>query len=218
MYHGYGYPPYGAYPPPGSPVPSMGHDSQLYGLQHYQYPAPYYQRPTPNNVPSQVPSSQAEVSTSVSAGQLPVSGENANGATDGIANGKTNGNGKSQTSVRPSYNSLPTNSNGFFVRGIMPGGVPTSYPDHRFGHDGRRSPVAWLDGPMYSDGQPRPSTSVSVSVSSSTFPISNIPSARNQSIRPPGHLMVGLFFVSSLFISFNHMNNFSLLLTGFPSS
>ena len=49
-HHGFGYP-YRTYPPPGSPVPTMGHDGQLYGLQHYQYSTPYYQPQAPNGGP-----------------------------------------------------------------------------------------------------------------------------------------------------------------------
>ncbi|KAJ0673055.1 hypothetical protein HanOQP8_Chr13g0503971 [Helianthus annuus] len=44
MYPGYGYAPYGPYSPAGSPVPTTGHDGQLYGAQQYQY---QYQYPSP---------------------------------------------------------------------------------------------------------------------------------------------------------------------------
>ncbi|KAI4348446.1 hypothetical protein L6164_009169 [Bauhinia variegata] len=46
---GYGYTPYGAYPPPGSSVSSMQHHGQLYGLQQYQYPCPYYHSSASND-------------------------------------------------------------------------------------------------------------------------------------------------------------------------
>ncbi|XP_077239878.1 YTH domain-containing protein ECT4-like isoform X2 [Tasmannia lanceolata] len=36
-HNGCGYTPYGAYPSAASPVPTLGHDSQFYGPQHYQY-------------------------------------------------------------------------------------------------------------------------------------------------------------------------------------
>ncbi|KAD4384186.1 hypothetical protein E3N88_24354 [Mikania micrantha] len=52
MYPGYGYAPYGPYSPAGSPVPTAGHNGQLYGTQHYQYPSPYFQSMTQTAVPS----------------------------------------------------------------------------------------------------------------------------------------------------------------------
>ncbi|KAL8217274.1 hypothetical protein R6Q57_024111 [Mikania cordata] len=51
MYPGYGYAPYGPYSPAGSPVPTAGHNGQLYGTQHYQYPSPYFQSMTQTAVP-----------------------------------------------------------------------------------------------------------------------------------------------------------------------
>ncbi|XP_047330601.1 YTH domain-containing protein ECT2-like [Impatiens glandulifera] len=69
---GYGYAPYGAYPPPGSPVPNISHESQLY----YQYlSAAYQQSLTPSNgsnAPHQAKSLQSGVSTSKVADQMPV--------------------------------------------------------------------------------------------------------------------------------------------------
>ena len=50
-HHGFGYP-YRTYPPPDSPILTMGHDGQLYGPQHYQYPTPYYQPQAPNGGPN----------------------------------------------------------------------------------------------------------------------------------------------------------------------
>lgn len=183
--HGYGFAPYGAYPPPGSPVPATGHDGQLYGPQHYQFPPPYYQSPTPN-ASNQVPSTQAEVSTSVSAGQGPVSAENAKGT----ANGKFNGNNKGPPLATPTQLNMSENPNGAYG-GVMPGGMPpTGYQDPRFGYDGVRSPVPWLDGAVYSDGQPRP-----VPNSSAASPVSNMSSARNQNVGPHSHFMVCMYFV-----------------------
>ena len=45
-HHGYGYAPYGPYPPVGSPVPTVGHDGQLYGPQHYQCPTHCFLQPS----------------------------------------------------------------------------------------------------------------------------------------------------------------------------
>ncbi|KAF8403988.1 hypothetical protein HHK36_012098 [Tetracentron sinense] len=187
-HHGYGYAPYGAYPSPGSPVPTMGHDGQLYGPQNYQYPTPYYQPPTPPNgpySPSQTTAPQGEVSTSISAEQVPLSVETVNGNCNSVANGVcVNGN---NGSAPPSYQSSSLNSNGSYGRGVLPGGIPASaYQDPRFGFDGMRSPT-WLDGPIFSDGQPRPVTSTSVS--STVSHMNNFSSGRNQNPRALPHLM-----------------------------
>ncbi|WVZ26454.1 hypothetical protein V8G54_004998 [Vigna mungo] len=155
-HHGYGYAPYGPYSPAGSPVPTMGNDGQLYGPQHYQYP-PYFQPLTPTSVPfTPTPAvlPQGEVSTSVAADQKTLPVEAANGNSNGVANG---GNAKGNNSVAPvkqanqnsSYSSKASNE-----RVAMPGRGPTSgYQDPRFGFDGVRSSIPWLDAPLYSDGQ-----------------------------------------------------------------
>lgn len=162
-------------------VPTMGHDGQLYGPQHYQYGAPYYQPPTtPNGPYAPAPTSKGDVSTSVAADQVPLPVETGNGNSNGGVNG-SNG----SATLKPGSQNGSLTSNGSFGRGVMPGGVPTAgYQDPRLGFDGMRSPIPWLDGPIFSDGQPRPATST---VSSA---ISNGPSGRNQSLRPPPHLMV----------------------------
>ncbi|KAJ4970073.1 hypothetical protein NE237_003172 [Protea cynaroides] len=189
-HHGYGYAPYNPYSPAGSPVPTMGHDGQLYGPQHYQYPAPYYQPPTPPNgpyTPNHPTATQGDVSTSVASEQAPLPVETTKGNSNGIANGNANGNNASGP-LRPNYQNSSLNSNGSYMRGVLPGGIPASgYQDPRFGFDGMRSPIPWLDGPVFSDGQPRPVTSSSVS--STVSHISNGPSGRNQNLRPIPHLM-----------------------------
>lgn len=188
-HHGYGYSPFGPYSPAGSPVPTIGHDGQLYGPQHYQYGAPYYQPPTTPNgpyTPSLTP--KGDVSTSVAADQAPLPVETGNGNSNAIANGGVNGSNGSAP-LKPGSQNGSLMSNGSYGRGVIPGSVPaSSYQDPRFGFDGMRSPIPWLDGPIFSDGQPRPATSSSVPSA-----ISNNPSARNQSLRPPPHLMVVKF-------------------------
>ncbi|XP_010257810.1 PREDICTED: YTH domain-containing family protein 2-like [Nelumbo nucifera] len=158
-HHGYGYAPYGAYSPAGSPVPTMGHDGQLYGPQHYQYPSPYYQPPTPPPVgpyPSNQMSSQVEVSTSVAAEQAPLTVETTKGNANGVANGNSNANNGSAP-LKPTNHNSTLNSNNTYCRGVLSGGIPTSgYQDLRFGYDGMRSPVPWIDSPVFSDGQPKP--------------------------------------------------------------
>ncbi|XP_042517804.1 YTH domain-containing protein ECT4-like [Macadamia integrifolia] len=189
-HHGYGYAPYGPYSPAGSPVPTMGHDGQLYGPQHYQYPAPYYQPPTPPSgpyTPNQPTVPRGDVSTSVASEQVPLPVETAKGNSNGIANGNVDGNNTSGP-LRPSYQNSSLNSNGSYLRGVLPGGIPASgYQDPRFGFDGMRSAAPWLDSPIFSDGQPRPVTSSSVS--STVSHISNGPSGRNLNLRPVPHLM-----------------------------
>ncbi|KAL6005209.1 hypothetical protein ACLOJK_005771 [Asimina triloba] len=187
-HHGYGYAPYGAYSPAGSPVPTIGHDGQLYGPHHYQYGAPYYQPPTPPSgpyTPNQT-TGQGDVSTSVASDQVPLSVEPPKGNAGGVANGNTNSNGSAQ--LWPSYSNGSAIPNGPNGRGVVPGVTPVSgYQDPRFGFDGMRSPVPWLDGPVLSDGQPRPATSNSIS--STVSHVSNVPAARNQNLRPLTHLM-----------------------------
>ncbi|KAF8398599.1 hypothetical protein HHK36_017530 [Tetracentron sinense] len=186
-HHSYGYAPYGAYTPTGSPVPTMGHDGQLYGPQHYQYPTPYYP-PTPTTgpyTPNQVAALPGEVSTSIAPDQVPSSIETGHKNTKGTANsGSVDGNTGSAP-LRPSFQNSFLSSNGSYGRGILPPG--SGYQDPRFGFDGMRSPIPWSDGPIYSDGQPRPATSTSVS--SAVSHINSIPSGRNQNIHPLPHLM-----------------------------
>lgn len=178
LMYGYGYAPYGAYPPPGSPVPSMGHDGQLYGPQHYQYPTPYYQPPmptsgayTPNNQPNE--SGQGDVSTSVAADQAPLSVEAAKGNPKGVSN-----NGPKP--LRPSsYQNSSLSSNGSYGRG---GSVPSlGNQDPRFGFDGTRSPNSWLDAPLFSDGQTKHATNNTISYLSHAN--------RSQNLRPLPQLM-----------------------------
>ncbi|KAI3994094.1 hypothetical protein MKX01_012351 [Papaver californicum] len=188
-HHGYGYAPYGAYTPAGSPVPTMGHDG-LYGPQHYQYPTPYYQPPTPppsgpysSNQTSAAPT---DVPTSVAADQAPASVEavngNANGVTKGSVGGNTNSGGAPPVkSANTNYN---LNSNGSYGRGVLPGSVVT-YQDPRFGYDGMRP---WIDGSVFPDGQGRPATSSSLSSTASH--INGLQSGRNQNLRSlPPNLM-----------------------------
>ncbi|PNY08947.1 cipk1 interacting protein ect2 [Trifolium pratense] len=159
-HHGYGYAPYAPYSPAGSPVPTMGNDGQLYGPQHYQYP-PYFQPLTPTSGPF-TPTAvhpQGEISTSVAADQKPLSVESANGNSNAGTNGAS-----------------------------AKGRTPTSgYQDPRFGFDGVRSPIPWLDAPIFSDGQPRPASSTAISSSISSG--NNGTASRNQNYRPNSQYM-----------------------------
>lgn len=189
-HHGYGYAPYGPYSPAGSPVPTMGNDGQLYGPQHYQYP-PYFQPLTPTSGPynSSSVTPQNEVSTSLAADQKPLPVETANnGISNGIAN---NGSVKGNNGSAPlsTYQTTSFNSNGSYGRGAMPARVPTpGYQDPRFGYDGLRTPLPWLDAPLFSDGQLRPVANTPITSSNSNG--NRIPSLRNQNYRPNSHFMV----------------------------
>ncbi|KAL3020651.1 hypothetical protein AAZX31_05G155500 [Glycine max] len=159
-HHGYGYAPYGPYSPAGSPVPTMGNDGQLYGPQHYQYP-PYFQPLTPTSAPfTPTPAvlPQGEVSTSVAADQKPLPVDAANGNSNGVVNG---GNAKGR-------------------------GPTSGYQDPRFGFDGVRSPIPWLDAPLFSDGQPRPVSSTTITSSISG---GNNTASRNPTFRPNSQFM-----------------------------
>ncbi|KAI5384781.1 YTH domain-containing protein ECT4 isoform X1 [Lathyrus oleraceus] len=160
-HHGYGYAPYTPYSPAGSPVPTMGNDGQLYGPQHYQYP-PYFQPLTPTSgpfTPTPAVHPQGEISTSVAADQKPLSVDTANGNSNVVSNGVS---AKGRTTA-------------------------SGYQDPRFGFDGARSPVPWLDAPIFSDGQPRPVTSTAISSSISSG--NNGTASRNQTYRPNSQYM-----------------------------
>lgn len=194
-HHGYGYAPYSPYSPAGSPVPTMGNDGQLYGPQHYQYP-PYFQPMTPTSgqfTPTPVVPPQADVSTSVAADQKPLPVEATNGNSNGITNGgNVKGNNGASTG-KPAYQVSTFNSNPSYGRGNMPGRIPTSgYQDPRYGFDGLHSPIPWLDAPLFSDGQPRPVTSTSITSSISGG--SNITASRNQTFRPGSQFMVCVMY------------------------
>ncbi|GFY99004.1 evolutionarily conserved C-terminal region 2 [Actinidia rufa] len=139
-HHGYGFAPYGPYSPAGSPVPNMGHDGQLYGAQHYQYP--YLQPLTPNSAPYNPTSAappRGESPTPEAADQTPLPVD----AIDGKCG--------------------------------LPGGIPTpGYQDPRFAFDGLQSAIPWLDGPIFSNGQPRPTSTSMVSHANNT------PASKNQ--------------------------------------
>lgn len=187
-HHGYGFAPYGPYSPATTPVPTVGHDGQLYGAQHYQYPTPYFQSLTPTSGPFPTPAAPAkgEIAASAAADQAPLS-DSTNSKSNGLANsGGAKGNNGSAP-ARATYQNTSFNSNGSYGRGPLPGGVPASgYQDPRYGYDGLQSPYQWLDNPYFSDVQPRTVTSSSMNSSISNG--NSVPSSRNQNFRP--HMMV----------------------------
>uniref|UniRef100_A0A0D9VYZ8 YTH domain-containing family protein n=1 Tax=Leersia perrieri TaxID=77586 RepID=A0A0D9VYZ8_9ORYZ len=177
MYHGYGYASYGPYPS-GSPVPTVGHDGQSYGTQHYQYPGQYYQQPTPTNASHGVnaANSQSEM-PSVAAHQARVPVDSAKTGANGTANGMTNTNSTSLPRKQTHQNVSAAN-NSSYGRGSLQGGPSAS----NYGYSGLHSPVQWYDGPVYSNGHQRPNAN------SSSYG-SNSYSAKNQSQRPSANLM-----------------------------
>ncbi|XP_057501250.1 YTH domain-containing protein ECT4-like isoform X3 [Actinidia eriantha] len=175
MYHlGYNYPSYGTCHPPGSPVPTMGHDGQLYGPQHYQYHT-YYQPSAPTS--ASFNSNQAEaphvgVSTTTIANQVSLPVEAA----------KMNQRSVSYVSkpLRPNHQNLSLGSNSSHGRGGLPTGITSSgYEDRRFASSGIHSSNPWLDAPILPDWK------------SKHAPLShgnNFPSGRNQNLRPFSHI------------------------------
>ncbi|XP_064971870.1 YTH domain-containing protein ECT2 isoform X1 [Musa acuminata AAA Group] len=188
--HGYGYAPYSQYPSPGSTVPTLAHNSQLYGPQHYQYPATYYQPPIPTGAPyktNQTPISEGEVSTSAAADLPPIPVDTTKSNSNGTAKGSTNGNNESEK-TRPGQQNSLLNPGISFGKGALSGGLPSSgYQDPRFGFDRVWSSVPWFDGTTYPDGQQRPVTTNAVS--SMTSHDRNTMPTRSQNFRPLPHLM-----------------------------
>ncbi|CAL9088463.1 unnamed protein product [Musa textilis] len=186
--HGYGYAPYTPYSAPGSPVPTLGHNSQLYGPQQYQFPATYYHSPAPTSAPyttSQGPISEGDVSTSAAANLTPIQSDTAKPNSNGMATGSTNDNNESGKPKPSQHSSL--NPGGSFGKGALPGSLPSSgYQDPRFGFGGMWSSVPWSDGPIVPDGHQRSPTANAVSSMNSH--ISNTTSARNQNLHPVPHL------------------------------
>ncbi|CAN4091696.1 unnamed protein product [Withania somnifera] len=184
-HHGYGYAPYGPYSPATSPVPAMGHDGQFYGSQQYHYPyfQPLPSTSTSNTTTASLP--KGEMATSAAAAdQALLSVDSANGNSNVIANGGVKGNAVSM-SVRPAFQNSSLNANGFYGLGTLPGGVALGYQDPRLGFDGVRSPIPWIDGSIFTEGQARPVTSNSFAPSFSNGYAA--PSSKSQNVHP--HVM-----------------------------
>ncbi|KAF5797387.1 putative YTH domain-containing protein [Helianthus annuus] len=166
MYPGYGYAPYGPYSPAGSPVPTTGHDGQLYGAQQYQYPSPYFQPVAQTNAPSKVDFTRSAVPGEPSF------------TVDTTASGITKGN-TGAASVRPVANQNPV----FSSSGSYDSGSQNVFQDPIYRFDGVHSPIPWLDGTVYSNGQHRSNTN-SVPLSSA-----NGFASKNQNIGSHSHLV-----------------------------
>ncbi|KAL1565700.1 evolutionarily conserved C-terminal region 2 [Salvia divinorum] len=156
-HHGYSYAPYGPYSPAASPVPTVGHDGQLYGGQHYQYPTPYFQSLTPTGgpLPTLAAPAKGEIASAAAIDQAPLSLDSINSKSNVIAN---SGGAKGNNGSVPARTTYQNSSfNGSYGRG--PASVyldPT-----RYGSDGLQSPYPWFE-PYFSDGQTRPVTTSSM--------------------------------------------------------
>nr|XP_043613738.1 YTH domain-containing protein ECT4-like [Erigeron canadensis] len=180
MYHGYGYPTYSPYSPATSPVPTVGHDGQLYGAQHYQYPNAYFQPMTPTSGPyssSAVPA-KGENTPSAAADQPSLTVDTANGNSNNIVNGGGVKGNTGSASLRPTTYQNSYNANGSYGRGAQ-----NSYQDPRYSYEGLHSPIPWLDTTLYTDGQARNISSIA--------PLSsgNGVASRNQNLRPHSNIM-----------------------------
>lgn len=183
-HHGYGYTPYGPYSPAASPIPTLGHDGQLYGPQHYQYPTPYFQSMPPTNgqYPSPAAPGKGDLTTLLAADQVPLPMDSSNSKSNGIIKGVATKGNNGTALTRPTYQNSSLNASCSYGRGALPGGVPASgYQDPRFGFDGLQSPIPWLEIPYFSDAQPRPMTSSSVT--SAVGNGDSVPSSRNQNYK-----------------------------------
>ncbi|XP_056683252.1 YTH domain-containing protein ECT2 isoform X2 [Spinacia oleracea] len=169
-HHGFGYAPYAPYSPSPSPVPSMPHESHLFGHQQYQYPAPYYPPLTTTCSTYTNPPPAVSVS-SAPAVHTPLSVEPTN--TVSTAN--------TVSTVRPAYQNSTYN--------MPPYGklAASGYQDPRFAFDGIRSPVPWLDAPIFADGHPRPVTNNSYPSSVSNG--NGLASARTHKLQPHASVM-----------------------------
>ncbi|KQK23554.1 uncharacterized protein LOC100841677 isoform X3 [Brachypodium distachyon] len=170
--YGYGYAPYGAYSPASSPVPTV--DGQMFAAQHYQYPAAYYQPPTP--VPS---TTQGDLQPSVNADKPAAKADTAKTTTNGVPNGTAHSN-SGTAPLGSSYQNSSLTPDGTY-RAPLLGGVPsTGYVDPTYGYDTTGAHYAWYDGSAYTNGQQRTTAN---NMSSSAYN-SNGSSARYQNKSP----------------------------------
>ncbi|TXG66311.1 hypothetical protein EZV62_007586 [Acer yangbiense] len=167
MYHqGYTYPQYGMYPSPG--------DSQLQGLQQYQYPSHYYHHYAPNHTSTP----QGVGSTSVVADQASLSVETNMGNPSAVLSdpGVSGNNGSKP--LRPSYHYPYLDPNGSQRREGSSTMIPSpGYHDPRYSFDGTHSPLPLLDSSIYTGGQSK--HAANAAFTSPTSHNNNFPSGRN---------------------------------------
>ncbi|XP_076915735.1 YTH domain-containing protein ECT4-like [Bidens hawaiensis] len=177
--YGYGYAPYGPYSPAASPVPTVGHDGQLYDAQQYQYPSPYFQPLTPTSGPYSLAAipPKGENAPSAAAEQPSLTVDSANGNANSVVNGV-----KGTTAPAP-IRPTPYQNTNFSAFGSYGRGSQNGYQDPRYGFDGLHSPIPWLDTTLYSDGQARNNSNIASVNNASSI------ASRNQNLRPHSHVM-----------------------------
>ncbi|XP_028761259.1 YTH domain-containing protein ECT2 isoform X2 [Neltuma alba] len=188
-HHGYGFTPYGVYPP-GSSAPAMQHDSapimqhdgQLYGLQQYQYPCPYYQAQAFEDgsyVPNKHSVTQREISPSVNVNHAPSSVVMNKGNTASVVNGDSpNNNAFKAPLTSPFCSSM--NSNDFYPAASSPAHVPLSgYRGTRISTDGAHSAIR-SNALLFSDRQSK--HGARFGLSSPMNPGKDFSSQRNQNL------------------------------------
>ncbi|KAE9599632.1 hypothetical protein Lal_00045787 [Lupinus albus] len=182
---GYGFTPYGAYPPPNSSSPPIQHDDvQLYGLQQYQYPGSYYQPPASDVsfAPNKISAPQGEISAAVNANHDPSSNVMNKGNTFSMTNGDyTNKNGLKPSLTSSQHSSL--NPNDSYPGASLPAYVPSSeYQGPRISSYGAQSAVP-SDVSLVSDRQSKHVQKDGLS--SPSLPAKDFTSQRNQRLPQP---------------------------------
>ena len=186
MYNqGYGYTPYGAYPPPTSSSPTIQHDGQLYGMQQYHYPCSYYQSPASADMslaPNKVSVPQGEISSAVNADNVPSLNVMNKGNAVGMANGDcSNKNGLNAFLTGSQHTFL--NSNDSYQGASLPAFVPLSgHQGPRMSTHGTQSAVP-SDVSLISDRQSK--HGAKVGLSSPVIPVKDFTTQRNQRLPQP---------------------------------
>lgn len=162
---------------------------QLYE-QQYQYP-PYFKQMTPKSgspyTPNSAVPSQGGVSTTKDADQK----SSSVGTPNGISNGVLTGTGMKENNLSDFSKYQNSSLN---VKSSYEG-----YPDTVYGFDGLMSPIPWLEGPTFSNGQTKGMTGNTVN---------RTPSSKNQMSRPNSPFMVCyiyhlIFIMDCLLLSFH---------------
>lgn len=180
---GYGYAPYGSYPPPCS-SPSVQHDDKFYGLQQYQYPCPYYQSPASANgsfAANKTIDQDGKISTAA-AEHVPSSIVMNKGSTAAVVNGDFMNNNRSKE-LLPCSQNLSFNSNDSYQRAGYPAYAPVSgYQDPRVGTHGTQ-PANTSDPLLFSDRHSK--HGAKIGSSTSAVPGKDFSSQRNATSPQP---------------------------------
>nr|XP_011461641.1 PREDICTED: uncharacterized protein LOC101312235 isoform X3 [Fragaria vesca subsp. vesca] len=138
--YGYGYAPYNTYSTTGSPTVGSG---QLYE-QQYQYP-PYFKQLAPKTGSPYMPNSAVPSNGGVST----IKDADQKSSPVGTANGISN---STLTSVGLKENNLSDFSK-YQNSSLNAKGSYEGYTDAIYGFDGLMSPIPWLEGSTFSNGQ-----------------------------------------------------------------